>query len=205
MAKTTNEVSRRGFIGAIGAAAATAAAAAAAAHPALALGAPTAAVGLRWTTALEAWPDAVAEMKAATDAIVARFRPAYLAEVRRFAEELRPRFESGELYGYRSEDEDGMDRLENLCAERFGVEVRQVPDDVRYYVGDEETANMINAVSPSAPHWEPESEWNHPGYCAKACIAFDVIAVARALGFYEPTPDEGPSAEQIAWVHEVLP
>ena len=189
-----NTVSRRGFIATIGAAAA----ASAVPSPARA----KAAAPRTWRSALAAWPEAVAAMKASSAAIVERFRPAYFAELRRFTEELRPRFAAGELYGYRGDDDqEGQDRLEELCAERFGVEVRRVEGEE---VGDEITANMINAVSPSAEHWMPEEDWYHPGYCAQACAAFDVLAVARALGIHRPAPDEAPGEKLTKWAQGVF-
>lgn len=75
--RQTKEVSRRGFIGTIGAAAA---ATALPLFPALA----------RQPAPQGNWPGAVSTHADG-------FRAAYLAELVRFAESLRPRFESGEL------------------------------------------------------------------------------------------------------------
>ncbi len=190
MATKKDNVSRRGFLGAIGAV--TAAGAAAVTLPLPALAMPTKAAR-NWQSALTAWPDAVAEMKVQTDAVLARFRPAYFAEVQRFAEELKPQFAAGKLYDYRGDDggddHHGRHRLEAICAERFGVEVHRTTD-APYYEGDEVTAEMICAISPAHERWDPEEDWNHPGYCARACIADDVLAIARERGWYVPTEDE---------------
>jgi hypothetical protein len=161
-----------------------------------------------WAEATTSWQHAHADL-------IAKYRAPYLAEVRRFAEELAPRFAGGEFHGMRDDeledDQNGATaavfKLEKLCAERFGVQVKKVPtgrNPWEYdHVGDEALANLIIAVSPSAEHWE-SSEWFHPGYCAAAVLSWDVIAMARALGLYVPTPDEEPSAEQLAWAREVL-
>ncbi len=202
--KKNTTVSRRGFIGAIGAATA------ATALPAVALAAPAA-------EGAPSWPDAVAGWSKAQADLIARYREPYIREVVRFAEELRPRFESGELRGLRDEDDERHEdareagteyefpneRLEDLAADRFGIVVRMVQREHgdRVHVGDKATASVIVAVSPSAEHWNAE-RWAHPGYCAKACIAWDVLAVARALGFYEPIADEEPSATKSAWTRE---
>jgi hypothetical protein len=203
VAKTNNTVSRRGFIGAIGAAAA------ASVLSPVALAAPATSGGpVRWTSATADWHAAQARL-------VERFRPAYLAELERFAEELRPGFVSGELRGYRdvdeglgydarqAGDEDYIDpdaRLEELCAEHFGLEVEQAGST---YVGDEAMANLILAMSPAAEHWQPGTGWYHPANRATLCVAWDVLAIARALGIYEATADESPSLEATAWAREV--
>lgn len=192
--KRMNEVSRRSFIGTIGAAAAATALPVGALAGGITAAARSGKTGNSvlpvstgaapdWRSACTAWPDAVAEMKAQTDAIVARFRPAYFEEVRKLAETLRPRIATEELSDYPADDDDetpfldGRHRLEELCAEHFGVVVTANRQTGECH-GDEVLAEMICAVSPSAERWDPREDWSHPGYCAKACIADDVLRAA---------------------------
>ncbi|MFY3742457.1 hypothetical protein ACOQFB_00995 [Anaeromyxobacter sp. Red801] len=141
--------------------------------------------------AVQSWPVAVEAMKAAEESVLAQFRPAYLAEVERFAEELRPRFEKGDLRasvvvapgsaGEERAKQAALDRLEGACAERFGVEVVRAGYEVE---GDDVLGRMICAVSPSAPSWDvDDGDWSHPCCAAQACACSDVVAVARRAGW----------------------
>lgn len=158
-------------------------------------------------SAREKWDEAKVSWQAAQEALVARLRPLYLAEVARFAETLRPDFEAGRLYGYRGGDNGTsiestpIGRLEELCAEHFGIQVDDEERDGNAYQVERDfmTARMILAVSPSAdgasdPGAEAES------FNAQFAAAWDVLAVARARGWYKPTPDESPDVEETRWV-----
>jgi hypothetical protein len=167
--------------------------------------------------AFETWGDTKAAWRSSFDALVERFRPLYLAEVVRCAETLRPRFESGELHGYRPDDDGDvsseslapMDRLEDLCAEHFGIRVDEVErvEDGRSYLYDVErdprTADMILEVSPSAEGGSVTGQ-DVPSFNAKYSIAWDVLAVARARGWYRPPHDECPSPESLRPATEAL-
>jgi hypothetical protein len=84
-------------------------------------------------TALPTSTEALTRAPAAWNALRSAFpgmRAAYLTEIERFAETLRPRFEAGELYGYRGEDAgdgyaDGMDATEAAVREHFGLNVSE--------------------------------------------------------------------------------
>lgn len=155
------------------------------------------------------WNEAKACWQAAQEALVARFRPEYLAEVVRLAETLRREFEAGGIYGYRGGDNGTaiestpIERLEELCAEHFGIQVDDEERDGNAYQVERDfmTARMILAVSPSAdgasdPGVEAES------FNARVAAAWDVLAVARARGWYNPTPDESPDAAETRWALE---
>jgi hypothetical protein len=159
----TNGVSRRGFIGAVGAATA------AAALPVGAL-----AVGTAKRT-----NDRHGVMEPPADALEA-LRAYYVAAVAAVAAELRPRFESGELHGWREEDSRGMDddrkgfapspwRVEGECGERF----------VR---GSMQRAYLVLAVSPSEVETF-DGACADPRYHAAQAMAWDVIRFARAQGW----------------------
>jgi hypothetical protein len=130
------------------------------------------------------------------------FRAAYLAEIGRFAETLRPRFESGELRAYRDCDDAKRDdegtpvsdsphwELERLCAAHFGLEVarsEEADGDTRLE-GDTTAAYLLLAASPRAE--ATIDTHTHPGYHAAAAATWDVIALARERRWYTPTPDE---------------
>lgn len=187
--KGNTGTTRRGFMAAVGVGAA------ALAIPDVAGGTGTGArprfAAGNWREAVRSWPAAVEAMKAHTEATVAAFRPAYLAEVRRLAEGNRGRFSpGGDLFAalrsdYENDAQAAKDRIEALCAERFGLEVEE--DRISGPSGDAELGRMICAVSPSAPEWDvdgvEDGEWAHPCYAARACAGSDVLAIARAEGW----------------------
>ncbi len=114
----------------------------------------------------------------------AAWRAAYLAEVERFAETLRPRFASGELRAERS-PEDDQERIpgttgwgdecfthdptpeeviERLVEEHFGIAVTKTPDAHGGVVfdGDASAAHLILAVSPHSEATEDHVDfWVH--------------------------------------------
>jgi hypothetical protein len=150
----------------------------------------------------ETWGDTKATWRAAQEALVERFRPLYLAEVERFAEELRPQFEAGELRGHCAEDLEREDteegfrapfwRLEDLCAAHFGIEVDHV--DGYRVERDPATAALILATSPSAEATYDDGQ-GLPSSHAKQAISWDVLVIARARGWYTPAEDEEPRVE----------
>ncbi len=128
-------------------------------------------------------------------------RDAYLAEVEQVAEQLRPRFESGELRGYVDADADDGDyggtspkfKLEDLVRAHFGLEVRELHDIPKKGIitleGDEPTAHGILAVSSFTVETEDEG-WYHVADHAVCAAAWDVVALARRRRWYRPAPDE---------------
>lgn len=59
-------------------------------------------------------------MAGAVEALVENFRPLYRAELEQLAEKLRPRFESGELHGYRIDRDYEPEHLDARGAEQIG-------------------------------------------------------------------------------------
>jgi hypothetical protein len=180
-----NGTTRRGFLAAVGAVTA------ASAIPAVAL-----AVSARRSSGRET-------LAGWQEAQLPGLRALYLAEVVRFAEELRPRFASGELRGFTDADGERIERephwdpplfeLENLCEERFRLDVDRYGEEA--YLN----AYLIRCVSPS----EGQTFDAQP-VAGQAAIAVsrDVLAVARARGFCASTPDEDPSLDETRWAEE---
>lgn len=158
--KAKQGVSRRGFIAACGAAVAS-----------------TTVPRAAQAGTLTGWASA----KRMAAALVA----AYLAEVERFTEELRPRFESGEVGAWDGNDTGPTDRLEELCAERFGLQVTKIGWG-EYEGGDLEQALLILFVSPSSDSVDRGANWAHECLAAAAAVATDVLASARRCGWVPP-------------------
>ncbi len=152
-------------------------------------------------------------------AVLEQLRAAYMAEVQRFAETLRPRFESGELRGYT--DDDGVRdmrerpgkprpgawraplfRLEDLCEQHFGLDV-DAPETDAAAQEVFRRAYLIRSVSPSDALLTEDAQ--PIAGQATIAVAGDVLAIARARGWYEPTVDEDPSLEKTAWAQEARP
>jgi hypothetical protein len=125
----------------------------------------------------------------------------YRRMIERLAEELRPRFASGELRAPRDvdfEEEDGparahqdstpWRRIEAVIAAPLGIQVDEsVP---RVYVGDVARAHLVLAASPVTPFVSTDAA--HHGFAAQEVARWDVIALARARGYYVPAADEDP-------------
>jgi hypothetical protein len=192
VAETKNTVSRRGFIGKLGAAVAVTVLPGAAFSPGPDRPAAVPTIPAQsWAKTLESWEAAV------KGAHVPAFRAAYVAEVERFAETLRPRFESGELRGFTDEDleHEGEDRewkapqwvLADLCVEHFKIE------DM-----DPITVRLLVEASPhgeatSQEDWHEDCDWFRVACC------WDVLAVAQARGMYVPSADEEPDPLSEDW------
>jgi hypothetical protein len=180
MAENKSSVTRRGFLAGCGVVAI------AAGLPTPAMAAPT------WASA-----------KSLSEAL----RAAYLAEVERLAMALRSRFESGELRGFRSGDDDGGGasphwEVERLAAAWFGLEVARDEDGDSGSVtidADARAAHLILAASPHAESTDcAGGGWNHVCYHAHSAAAWDVIALARERGWYVPTADESEDPSHLA-------
>jgi len=114
---------------------------------------------------------------------LATARAAYLAAVGALAEELRPRFASGELHALtEAEAEDYAStaeyRIERACGEALGVD--EIPHG---------SVMMLLAVS---PHAESIGGYGHRTArdWLEAAVTWDVIATARERGYYTPAEDE---------------
>jgi hypothetical protein len=138
----------------------------------------------------------------------------YPATIGRVAEELRPRFESGELHGFRDNDENLQD---TVWCERHGVphdpdyrDSLWVLEDVlakkvlgfvpEYYGHYEEKparrAAWVLTHSPSTPCVLDDSGETLLGMATHA-MAYDVLRIARQRGWYVATADECPSDERL--------
>lgn len=185
MARKNEGTTRRGFLGSLGVAAALPLFPTPATH----VGAPGS-----FTEAVSTHADG--------------FRAAYLAELARFAESLRPRFVAGALRAFRENDHRrkpgatgwGDDayindspqwEVERLAAEHFGVTFarRTLRNGDEVIDGDSARARLILAVSPHADS-TGEGDNVHPCDHARESVGWDVIAYARAQGWYTPTDDE---------------
>jgi hypothetical protein len=164
------KTTRRAFIGALGAAAAV---------TSIPTRAEEAMAGATWGALRRASPS---------------LRRAYSAEIVRLGETLRPRFEAGELYGYRGGDDyaDGMDAIEEAVRAHFGLMVTtEQRDKGTWYVGDDYAAHLVLACSPLADATDAEG-WYHAACHAAHAATWDLLNVARARSWYTPTPDEEP-------------
>jgi hypothetical protein len=129
-----------------------------------------------WEKAFEGWLSMCRSQLSA-------LRAEYSVEVERFAESLRSRFEAGELRAFTTEDgEDGVTspffRLEELCCAHFRLAELQAI-----------ALALLVELSPRgrAAAGSADTEDVSRLQCA---IAWDVIAVARARGWYEPSTTE---------------
>lgn len=177
-ANQAQEVSRRGFLAAVGAV--TAALPVQSAFP----------WGSEKIGAGPAWSEAVAFHRPA-------LRTAYLEEIARFAEPLRPRFEAGELRAHA--DGDGYtgnapdDVIKAAVVAHFGLKVTETrSEDWIYYDGNEDVARLIMAASPHATASEAFGQAPHVCHLAADAALWDVIAHARARGWYTPVENEDP-------------
>jgi hypothetical protein len=133
----------------------------------------------------------------------AAMREAYLAEIGRLAAGHRSRFESGELRAFRDEDDEEVFRpggtgeadsphweVERLCAAHFGLEVKrsETRSGGETFDGNVGAAHLVLACSPHAE--STEDAFFHPCYHAQTSAAWDLIAYARAAGWYVPRADE---------------
>jgi hypothetical protein len=177
MENGTSNVSRRGFLAAIGAAGALPL------FPAL---------------AQQPGPGRWAE---AADINVAALRAAYHAEIARLSATLRPRFESGELRAYRDGDDEGVFRgtgaadsphweVERICAKHFGLEVKRdvLDNGDEVFQGDGGAAYLVLAASPRAEC--TEDAFYHACHHAQTAAAWDVIMYARSARWYTPAANE---------------
>lgn len=119
------------------------------------------------------------------DGRLSSWRAAYLAELARLAERLRPRFASGELRGMTEGDlaRDGgasspFYAVERLCCEHFELASM-----------DPSTLRLLLDVSPHA-NAIADAGWTDDVYWLQSAIARDLLAVARARGMCAPAPGE---------------
>jgi hypothetical protein len=123
-------------------------------------------------------------------------RAAYLAEIERLAEKLRPRFEAGELHAITDdelEDDNGRKsahwKVERACCVHFGLGVKETEEaGFARLRGDSIAGLLVLAGSPSAAL--TQDGWNHVNYWARTAAAWDVILLARARGWCRPLAGE---------------
>ncbi len=140
---------------------------------------------------------------------LAVIREAYLGKIERFAETLRPRFESGELRAFAERDDDGIRGaegwgpashrrdsphrvLEDLVRDHLGLRITETDhgNGTRSCDGDEVAAHLVLAASPHGRTSEVCGGEAHPCHAAVDAATWDVIAHARARGWYVPSADE---------------
>jgi len=107
---------------------------------------------------------------------------AYDREVERLAEELRPRFESGELGGHRGSDDDAA--------------LLRLQEEARVRSLTPQDAAVLLAVTPTPP--ELYDYCHDIESCAIVAFALDVLRVALGRGWYCPAKGEEPSAQDLA-------
>ncbi len=127
---------------------------------------------------------------------LAAMRAAYLTQVDGIAEELRPRFQAGELHAFTETDfgpDAAMYEIERACAAALGLEVTRTPAaDGEWFDGDEPAAHLVLAASRFGPAVTEGggSTSYHPCYDAATAAAWDVIMLARERGWYVPAANE---------------
>ncbi len=135
----------------------------------------------------------------AKDEALETLRTVYRAEIERLAQELRPRFESGELHGYNNED---GDRESLPCGAPLDAPVICAPIHLLERRIEERMAStfpdayLVLACSPSEDKIE-DAALTDAKNAAAECVGNDVLRIARARGWYRPTPDEEPSDEEL--------
>ncbi len=129
---------------------------------------------------------------------IAHIHYAYAVEIEALAEELRPRFESGELRACtENELESGRVRaaspqwqIEEVVRERFGLQVKTTQNDgLEFTDSDGVTAHVVLAVSPSAAPLDAEGSCHLVDWAVSAA-GWDVVLYARAKGWSKPVPGE---------------
>jgi hypothetical protein len=109
-------------------------------------------------------------------------RAEYLRTVEAFAERLRPRFESGELYGY-GVDEDADCELETPAC--------RAVSEARELVPDFATAYVILACSPAeAEDVDGDIHIAEARFAAAECLVVDAFRLARERGWWRPRAGE---------------
>ncbi len=127
----------------------------------------------------------------ARETYLAAWRAAYLEELEDLALALEPRFRAGEFYSFRTvgnawQDAEGQSRIEDAAARHFNLGAGEDEWDR----ADSGTARMILAAS---PHADATGDGAcYPGDHAREAVAWDLLAIARARGWYTPTKDECP-------------
>jgi hypothetical protein len=108
-----------------------------------------------------------------------QLRANYLRRVQKLAEQLCPRFEVGELHGYREEDEPKKPRLftkdfNQMPAGKLGAICR------RTMVRSQTEAYLVLACSPSERRLDDEP--SEPMFAAENCVMRDVLRTRAAAG-----------------------
>ncbi len=121
----------------------------------------------------------------AKEAYLAAWRAAYFEEIEELALALEPRFRAGEFYSFRDNDDGGQRRIEDAAARHFNLGA----GEAEWERADSGTARLILAASPHADATGDGSNV-YPGDHAREAVAWDLLAIGRARGWYTPTADE---------------
>lgn len=124
-------------------------------------------------------------------------RGAYLVELERFGEQLRPRFEAGELRAMVGADEAvpwaeaPHGKVEAAVRAHFGLMVTKedLEDGSTRRHGNTIAAALVLTASPHAEATDGDGFYHLADHATEAA-AWDVIALARERGWYTPTEEE---------------
>lgn len=116
---------------------------------------------------------------AAVDQVLPTVRAAWDREIAALAESLRPRFEKGELHGYRISDHDRYkvsphEKVERACEKWFSSSCGW--------------ANSMLALAASPRAEATDDNFRNPFHHVYTAAAYDVLAYARAHRWYRPAP-----------------
>ena len=144
-------------------------------------------------------------------ALEAMLRENYARRIEHIAEQLRPRFEAGELHGYNDADSRAIDeadrewRREHPRAKGYSGAFERSPGmrlekEVarRLRLNDARNACLVIAVSATSPY-AIERQDAHCTLEGRATWAatWDVLRVARVRRWYKPAPGEEPSNAEL--------
>jgi hypothetical protein len=158
------------------------------------------------TAMAKTWKETQGAWRMAYDRLIEQFRPLYFAEVQRLAEKLRPQFKAGRVGGILDApdgeiDPEAIDRLEDVCADYFGVSEGRAWDDWDNPKADRMTAHLILAVSPSASYvCDGAMRGSTPSELATMAAANDVLACAIARRWHVPNEERDESTPGLATI-----
>lgn len=137
------------------------------------------------------------EVPAGSGSPVDQMRAAYLRRLEELVLEFKPKFDSGELHGYDDADLAADERARAL-GEGHQPPFWALEEEIEALVGSDVEAYFILAVSRSERLVDGGIPFENAKYAAASAVALDVLRIARERGWYELTPGEEPTPEQLA-------
>jgi hypothetical protein len=122
---------------------------------------------------------------------------AYQQRIERLAEEVRPRFESGEFRGFIGEDLERELQERTLNPHRWIAPRWRFADVVESKVEGDADAYLILACSPSGDLVDGDYQLKAARTAAAECMSLDVFRIGLHEGWYKPGRGEEPSAEAL--------